>query len=80
MGNILSELSYILMLSWVFLRNNSRSQNINLASVCASEIVLSNSSFDSKIDADGDATLYGYSSLSPLTVDQTLKGSDLSGQ
>ena len=57
-----------------------RSQGINLAPLPASEIVLLNSSFYSKIDAAGDDASSGYSSLSAPTVSMTIYGSNFSGQ
>ena len=56
-----------------------RSQDINLAPLCASEIVLLNISFDSERDAAADDAPSGYSSLSPPTVNLTLYGSGFSG-
>ena len=56
------------------------SQDINLAPLRASEILLFNISFDSKIDAASDDASSGYSSLSPPTVSLTLYGSSFSGR
>ena len=56
------------------------SHDKNLAPLCASEIVLLNSSFYSNRDAAGDDTSHGYSNLSPPTVSLTLNGSDFSGR
>ena len=56
-----------------------RSQDINLAPLSASGMVLLNSSFDSKIYAAGDDKSSGYSILSPPTVSLTLYASGFSG-
>ena len=57
-----------------------RSQEIHLAPLRASEMVLLNSSFDSKRDDAGDDTSSGYSSLLQPTVNLTMYGSDFSGR
>ena len=61
-------------------KRSFRSQDINLIPLCASEMVLLNSSFDSKIDAAGDDASLGYSSLSPPTINLNLYGSDFRGR
>ena len=61
-------------------KKSFRSQDINLAPVRTSEMVLLNSSFDSTRDADGDDVSSGYSSISSPTVNLTLYGSDFSGR
>ena len=48
--------------------------------MCASYIVLFNSSFGYKKYASGDAASSRYSNMSPHNVKLTLKGSDFSGQ
>ena len=60
-------------------KNHSRSQDINLAPLRASEIVLLNSIFDSKRGDAGEDASSGYSSLSTPTGSLTLYGSDFSG-
>ena len=47
--------------------------------LCASDIVILNSSFGYKRDAAGDATFSGYYNMSPPTVNLNLNGSDFSG-
>ena len=61
-------------------KNNFRSQDINLAPLRASEIVLLNSSFYSKRDASGDDASSRYSIMSPPTVSLILYGSGFSGR
>ena len=63
-----------------FPRKSFSSQDINLAPLRASEMVLLNSSFDPKRDASGDNASSGYSSLSPPTFNLTLYGYDFSGR
>ena len=57
-----------------------RSQDINLAHLRASDIVLLNNNFESNRDAAGDDASSGYSSLSPPTVSLTLYGSSFCGR
>ena len=59
----------------VYNKKYFRSQDINLAPLRASEIVLLNSIFYSKRDAAGDDVSSGYSSLSSPTVSMNLYGS-----
>ena len=54
------------------------SQDINIAPLPTSEIVLLNRSFDSKRDAAGDDTSSGYSIMSPPTFNMNLYGYDFS--
>ena len=51
----------------------------NIAPLCASEIVILNSSFDSKIYVDGDNISSVYYNLSSPTVNLNLNGYDSSG-
>ena len=61
-------------------KKSFRSQDINLAPLRVSEMVLLNSSFYSKRDDAGDDASPGYSSLSPPTVILMLYGYDFSGR
>ena len=61
-------------------KKNFSSQDINLAPLHASEMVLLNSSSNSKRDAVGDDEPSGYLSLSLPTVNMTLYVSDFSGK
>ena len=56
-----------------------RSQDINLLSWRASDIVLLKRSFDSKIDATGDDASSGCYNLSPSNINLTLNASGFSG-
>ena len=57
-----------------------RSQDINLAPLSASEMVLINISFYFKRDAAGDDPSSGYSIPSPPTANLNLYGSDFIGR
>ena len=59
-------------------RKYFRSQDINLAPLRASEMVILNISFDSKRNAAGDDASSGYSSILPPTVNLNRCGSDFS--
>ena len=61
---------------WCFQEKYFRSQDITLAPLRESNIVILNSSFGSKRDAAGDDASLGYSSLSPPTVSLNRYGSD----
>ena len=61
-------------------KQSFRSQDINLAPGISSEIVLLNSSFDSKKDAAGDEASSGYLSMSPPTINLNLYNSYFSGR
>ena len=81
MGDILSVSSYTLLLILGFpIKRYFRSQDINIAPLSASEILILNRIFYSKRDASGDDASSGYSSLSPPTVSLTLYGSGFSGR
>ena len=60
-------------------KKSFRSQEINLSPRRASEIVPLKSSFYPKGDASGNDTSYGYSSLSPPTMNIIIDGSDFIG-
>ena len=75
-----SGLSYNLLLTLVFPRKYFISHDKNLAPLCAYEMFLLNSGFDSKIDAAGCDELSGCSNLSPPTINLTLNGYDFSGR
>ena len=55
------------------------SHDRNLAPMCASDIMLLNSSFDSKTDAARYDASSGYYNLSTHTINMTINGSDFSG-
>ena len=61
-------------------KKSFRSLDRNIIPLCASKIVLLDSSAYSKRDASGDATSSGYSNLPSPTVNLTLNGSDFSGR
>ena len=65
---------------WFSKKKYFSSQDINIAPLRASAMVLLISSFYSKRDAAGDDATSGYSSLSPPNVNLNLYGSDFSGQ
>ena len=65
---------------WVSRKKYFRSQEINLPTMRASEMVVLNSNFESKRDAAGDNASSWYSSLSPRTVNLVRNGSDFSGR
>ena len=61
-------------------KKSFRSQDINIAPLRVSEMVILNSGFYSKKDAAGDGASSGYSSLLPPTVNLNQYGSDFSGR
>ena len=64
----------------VYSKKYFRSQDITLAPLRESEMVLLNRIFDPKRDASGDDESSGYSSLLTHTVNLTRYGSDFSGR
>ena len=78
--NIYSVFSYTLLLTLQFPIKFVRSHDINLALMCESEIVLFNSTSDSKIDAAVDDAYNVYSNIFPPPVNLTLNGSNFSGK